>query len=166
MQYLLPCPCGRQIVVEPRQAGQTIPCACGNVVLAPTLLDMTMLERAPVSPSLERPTSTWDLRHRLLLLGIVLLLVAVVGGIWLFMARPVSRFAAIDPEQVRQNAKNLTPSETWGTWEMMQQGLDRRIDQDYAAAVLRYRVWQVVVGVVALAGAALTIAGAIRGKPR
>jgi hypothetical protein len=159
VKYLLPCACGRQIVVEPRQAGQMIPCACGASLQAPTLLDMTALEPAPmisVSPS---PPATWGLKSRLRLLGAVLLLLAIGGAAWLYVGRPIVR--VIDPEQLQQSARGFSPLQTWTYWEKMKEGLDRRTDQAYAAALLRFRAWEVVVGVVALVGIGLIVVGMV-----
>ncbi len=54
-QYLLPCSCGNQIVVEPTQAGETLSCSCGQQLVAPTLRQMRTL--APAQPtSAQRPS--------------------------------------------------------------------------------------------------------------
>ena len=74
------------------------------------------------------------MKNRLRLLGAVLLLTAIGGAAWLYFVRPVSRFDVIDPEQLRQTAKSLSPLQTWIYWEKMKEGLDRRTDQTYAAA--------------------------------
>lgn len=164
-KYLFPCPCGQQIVVQPRQAGETIACSCGTLLQIPTLLDMTGLEPvAPESAAPPTPSTAWGLRHRLLLLGIFLVVAAVVGIVWLYVERPVSRFDTIDPEHIRQTAQKLPPSQTWSIWETMKQGLDRRTDLTYEAAVLRFRVWQGVVAALALLGIALVVAGTIGTK--
>ena len=160
-KYLLPCTCGRQIVVEPRQAGQIIPCACGTSLQAPTLLDMTALEPAPMVLASPPPPATWGLKNRLRLLGAVLLLGAIGGAAWLYFGRPVSRFDVIDPEQLRETAKGLSPLQTWNYWEKMKEGLDRRTDQAYAAALLRFHMWQAVVAAVALLGVGLIVVGAV-----
>jgi hypothetical protein len=132
-KYLLPCSCGRRIIVEPRQAGETIACPCGASVQAPTLLRMTSLEPAPVVSELvaQSSGSAWGPRNQMRLLGGLLVLAAIIGGVWLFFQRPTSRFDAVDPEQLRETAKNLPPLRTWQIWEQMKQGLDRRIDQQY-----------------------------------
>lgn len=164
-KYLLPCPCGQQIVVQPRQAGETITCSCGASLQVPTLLDMTGLDLAPPESAAPTPPSVaWGLRHRLLFLGMFLVVAAVVGVVWLYVERPRSRFDTIDPEHIRATAQKLPPSQAWGIWESMKQGLDRRTDQVYEAAVLRFRVWQCVVGVLALLGIALVLAGTIGAK--
>jgi len=165
-KYLLPCTCGRQIVVEPRQAGQMIPCACGASLQAPTLLDMTALEPAPMVLASPSPPATWGLKNRLRLLGAVLLLMAVGGAAWLYFTRPVSRFDVIAPEQLRETAKGLSPLQTWTYWEQMKQGLDRRVDQKYLD---RLDEWHLTIGAVAvlgIVGVALIIVGAVGFRAR
>jgi hypothetical protein len=160
-KYLLPCRCGRQIVVEPRQAGRSAPCSCGELLEVPTWHDMAALEPAPPEPAPESPPSNWGLKHRLRFVGVVLVLVALVGGAWLYRARPVSRFDVIDPEQIQRTYQKLPPSQTWDIWEYMKQGLDRRTDQQYADAVLRFRLWQAVVSGAAALGVALIVVGTV-----
>jgi hypothetical protein len=161
-KYLLPCPCGQQIVIERRHAGQTVPCSsCGAMVQVPTLLAMAELEPAPAESAIATPRSTWGLKQQLRLVGIVVVLAAVVGGVWLFCHQPRSRFDSIDPERVRQVAQSLPPARTWDIWETMKQGLDRRIDQQYAAAVLQFRTWEVAAAAATLLGVALIVASMV-----
>ena len=47
MKYLLPCPCGLSVEVEPGQAGQTAACACGENLTVPTMLQIKALPPAP-----------------------------------------------------------------------------------------------------------------------
>ena len=107
------------------------------------------------------PPATWGLKNRLRLLGAVLVSAAIGGATWLYFARPVSRFDVIDPEQLRETAKGLSPLQTWTYWEKMKEGLDRRTDQAYAAALLRFHMWQAVVAAVALLGVGLIVVGAV-----
>jgi hypothetical protein len=166
VQYLLPCPCGQQIVVEPRQAGEMIPCSCGAAVQVPTLLEMTGLEPAASEPVAQRAPPAWGLKQQLRLVGSIVVLAGCVGAVWLYIERPISRFDMITPEQIQETARNLTPSRSWETWEMMKQGLDRRTDQRYEAAVDRFRLWRLVVGGTALIGVALIVAGAVGARER
>jgi hypothetical protein len=156
-KYLLPCPCGQQVVVDTRQAGQTILCSCGASLPAPTFLEMTALEPAPSQSVSEPAAATWNWQRRVRFLGTVLVLIAFAGGVWLYVRRPISR--TIPPERIRQIAHSLPPSRTWDIWETMKQGLDRRTDQKYADAIERFHVWQVAVALVALAGVALIAVG-------
>ena len=139
-------------------------CPCGASLSAPTLLDMTHLEPAPAEPVAESVSSTWGLRQRLRFLGIVLVLIALGGGVWLVIERPKSRYDLIDPERIRQSARHFTPSRTWDIWELMKKGLDRRTDLPYEAAVDRFHLWQAGVAAVALAGLALIAAGTLGAK--
>jgi len=148
-KYLFPCRCGRQITVEPREAGETTVCPCGQSLLIPTMLEMAGLEPAPVeapAPSAER----WGWQHRLLLVGGTLLAAAIIAGVCLHWSRPKAPADAIDAEAIRQTANNLSPIETWHNWELMKQGLDRRTDQKFAEKMTLYHIGQACAGVLAL----------------
>ena len=164
-KYLLPCRCGRQIVVEPREAGQTSLCPCGNSLPIPAMLEMSRLEPAPVetSPSAEGP---WGWQHRLLLLGATLLAAAILGGLLLHWKRPIAPIDAIDPRAIQYSANKLSPLQTWHYWSLMKQDLDRRTDQMYEAALTRYQIWEAVAGGVALLGLALIGTGVAMGRKR
>lgn len=75
-KYLLPCRCGRQMTVEPREAGRTSLCPCGQSLLIPTMLEITRLEPAPAETSLP-PKCAWSWPHALLLAGIAMVVVAI-----------------------------------------------------------------------------------------
>jgi hypothetical protein len=158
VKYLLPCRCGRQIVVETREAGQTSVCPCGQSLPIPTMLEITRLEPAPIETG--RPAeSTWGWQHRLMLLGVTLFVLAIVGGVLLHRYRPVAPIDAIDPQVVQRIADSLTPRQTWHYWQLMKQGLDRRVDQRYAEKMSLYNTGQGAVVVLALVGVALIVCG-------
>jgi hypothetical protein len=164
-RYLLPCRCGQQSVVEPQRAGETIVCSCGAAMQIPTMLEMAALEEAPEPAAAPVAATAWGLRPALLFLGSVLLVAAVGWGMYLYgFLRPTPPIDAIDPEQIRQSAKLLTPKETWNIWEGMKQGLDRRVDKGYADALARYQGLLAVDAVLALVGAASLVAGAAVGR--
>lgn len=160
LKYVLPCHCGLEVVVEPRQAGETVVCSCGSSLQVPTMLEMTSLDPAPqdsVSP--QAPATGWGMSHQLVLLGTTLTLAAVAVGVTLFVQRPISRFSAIDPDEIGRSAQNMSPAYAWEVWETMQQGLDRRTDREYEFALLHFRIWEGIVGGVTLIGIALIAAG-------
>ena len=163
-RYLLPCRCGQHVVVEPRQAGQTIVCGCGASLQVPTLLDMTVLDPAPPEPAEPASGPVWGFRDGMRLVGIVLVLTAIV--FLLLLKRPVSRFETIDPEQIRMTAERLSPVRTWEIWETMQQGLDRRTDEQHMADVQKFHLRQVIWACVALVGLGLIAASAAGGMRR
>jgi hypothetical protein len=122
---------------------------------------MTALEPAPPEPLQTPASSSWGWQERLQLLGILMVVTALAAEACLLIARPTSRFDVVDPEVIRQAAKTFTPSHTWDMWELMKKGLDRRTDQEYAAAVDRFHMRQVAVGLLALAGIAMVAASAL-----
>lgn len=164
-KYLLPCRCGRQMIVEPREAGRTSACPCGQPVLIPTMLEITRLEPAPDETS-QPAKRAWGWQHGLLLSGVAIVVVAVALACVFRWLRPVARIDAIDPEAVRQSAHELSPLRTWHYWELMKQGLDRRVDQIYAEKLSLYHIGQGFATVLALTGIALIGAGVAIGRKR
>jgi hypothetical protein len=162
-KYLLPCRCGRQITVEPREAGETAVCPCGQSLLIPTMREMATLEPvlAEASPPSER---VWGWRQGMMVLGGALLLFAVSFGVYLHWNRPVAPIDTIDADAIWESAKNLSLLQTWHYWGLMKQGLDRRTDQVYLAALTRFHVWQAATAAVALAGIVLIGAGVAMGR--
>jgi hypothetical protein len=157
VKYLLPCRCGQNVVVEPRQAGQTVVCACGQSLPVPTMLEVTALEPAPVEPETPQAGgSAWGWRQALVLLGGLMLLVAVAGGAWVYKTRPIAAIDRFDPEMVREGIQKLLPTQTWQNWDAAkQQGIGRWTDPRYEDAVIRFRTWTTMVIVVAIGGLAL-----------
>ena len=151
-QYLLPCRCGHQFVVEPPQAGETLSCSCGAMLQVPTMLEMTALEPAPSMVPTASTADGWGVRQGVLFLGIVFLLAALGIGVavhhWM---RPIPPADLINPEHIREVAKRLRPVQTWETWEAMKQGIGRT-DAVYAAALVVYHGLLVIPGVLTVLG--------------
>jgi hypothetical protein len=162
-KYLLPCPCGEQMPVETRQAGETIACACGSPLLVPAMREIMALEPAPERSS-EPSAPVWTMYSRIGLLGWAIAGLAIFWVLVLNINHPVSRFSGIDPYQIAKSAQNMPPLYAWNVWQDMKKGLDRRTDEPYAAAVVRFHIWEAVAGGVALIGVALIAVGAILGK--
>jgi hypothetical protein len=159
-KYLLPCRCGKNAVVEPRQAGEAIVCSCGATLDVPTMLAIGRLDVAAEEMDQLELRPGWGWPERLLAIGLLSLMLSVAAGAWLAWTRPISRFSLIDPERIRQSAKNLSAAQTWEIWEGMKQGIDRRTDQQYADAVRKHQLWMITAGTVGLIGAGLIAAGA------
>jgi hypothetical protein len=121
--------------------------------------EICALEPAPAEPSLSRAGATWGWRHGLRLLGAVILLGAIGWGVWLYLNPPASRFDVFDPEMIRKDAYKLSPSATWDNWEKAKEGLDRRVDQQYADKMAVYRVQQGFPILLALIGVGLIVVG-------
>lgn len=158
MKYLLPCPCGLEMIVEPRQAGETVRCSCGSSVQAPTLLEIVALEPAPVETQPQPKAPSWGAWHRVMLVGFIFALAAIGMAIWMSVSRPVSRFA-FEPEEIVRAAQSMSPPLTWENWLAVKQGLDRRTDTEYPQQLFIYHMKGVVGVGLALAGTALIVIG-------
>lgn len=163
-QYLLPCDCGNKIVVEPRQAGETLRCPCGAPITAPPMLQLKTLEPAPVDRRPEAPASRWGARQGLLLSGVLVVAVAVGLAVVLYQHRPVHPELRYNSAEVRQRVGQLSPLQSWRAWQTLRQrGLMVASPQDleaYRGAVLQWRLSAVLVGLLAIGGIALIIVGA------
>jgi hypothetical protein len=125
------------------------------------MLGMAALELAPEASVAPPSRAAWGWRHGLRLLGGVLVLLALSGGVALYwFVRPTPPIDAIDPEQIHKTAKQFPPTQTWMWWENMKQGLDRRVDKNYAAALSLYHGLLTIDAVVALIGVAMIVVGA------
>ncbi len=138
-QYFLPCSCGRETVVETSQAGQTVRCTCGADLEVPTLMQMSSLRRAEQERPIA-PASRWGLRQRLMLIGALIALPALVAAAYLFSNLPaqeqvVPTYAPLD---------SLTIGETWQIWQDLRSGVERRpypVEEYYAKWAQRTRQW-------------------------
>jgi len=152
--------------VEPRQAGETAVCPCGASLPIPTMLEILALEPAPVEPTAARELA-WGWRQAVILLGFLASGFAVVAFVALVLLfRPIAAADVMDPVRVLEVTKSFQPAQTWVYWSQAKQGLDRRSDQQYAAAMLQYRIWQAIAGVVFIAGVASVAGGIAAGRKK
>lgn len=154
-QYYLPCSCGQKTVVSTAQAGQTLRCACGAALEAPTLRGLSQLEPAPAAPAAEK-RSSWGPRQGVMLLALAVAAVSLGAAAWFWQR---SRPAVLLTAQEAQEMERLTPVESWRAWRMLSaHGL--HLGQD-AAAIDQARFsghWvRVALGVAAVAGAAFLL---------
>ncbi len=156
-RYLLPCRCGQQITVEPRQAGETVVCGCGQQLQVPRLREVMALEPAPAESAPPPSAAVWGWRQMIRLIGVILLAASLVIGGVLFLNRPVSQSQRRSPEQLKRYAHKLTPLETWGHWEWAKKGVDRRVDLQYARKMTSFRIWLGATAALGLIGAGLII---------
>jgi hypothetical protein len=110
MTYLLPCTCGREIMIEPRQAGETVHCECGRACSVPTIREIQNLRRGtvPEGPATPKSRPAWDNSQRLLAAGLLLIVLAagVVGILYLQLpARYGGRFS---PEAEARGVQRLS----------------------------------------------------------
>jgi hypothetical protein len=161
--YLLPCSCGRKIPVEPRQAGESVGCACGETVAVPTLLALSRLEMAP-SPDEKPAAAPWGLPQRMVLFGAVLLPVAAIAAGLLYRSRPTPPAQNVNLESVQQRVRGLSAVRSMQFWYALQhEGLSPGLtpqEQAYEEASARWRSWLIVVAILGMAAIALIVGGA------
>jgi hypothetical protein len=150
--YFLPCSCGRKIPIEPTQAGQRIPCACGATLEAPTLLAMTSLERVQPKETAVVRVSRWGGRQQMIVSGSLVFLLSLV---WIaYLARTWPRRPEVDPQRMQQQYQAMQPVETWDRWQRLRSGLPDR-DEEYFSNLSTARRWLAVALVVAAVGAGI-----------
>jgi hypothetical protein len=162
-RYLLPCPCGRKVPVEPSQAGEAVRCDCGASLETPTLLGMTVLERADLEASPQRVSGPWGVRQTLAVVGAVILIGAVGLTVFLLTAAPSPpefNRIPLTPQEIRQWAASLTPLTARRSWQFFRvSGPDGRTPIEepiYDKKVARYRdrllQWHLSIGVAVVVG--------------
>ena len=125
-KYLLPCSsCGKKIPLEVGQAGQQIECDCGASLDVPTLSGIRELKRAEPPPA-GRPPSRWEVRHGVLLVGVVITVTALCVTTYIYYARP----RMIEMEE-------MSPLQTWLFWQVLREGVRRP-----AFAITPFRAYQ------------------------
>jgi DNA-directed RNA polymerase subunit RPC12/RpoP len=111
--YLLPCSaCGREIPVEPQQAGEAVRCQCGQTCMVPTMREVQSLR--PASASTPAPAQpAWGNPQRFLVAGSVVFLLAAIAATILYRQLP-PRLGGLppSPDAARQYVKGLSPLQT------------------------------------------------------
>ncbi len=167
--YLLPCSCGQEILIEPRQAGGTVQCQCGQTCVVPTLREVQRLRPAPDSSKTSTAAEpAWGNPQRFLAAGLVLVALAGIAAVILDTQFPAHFGGLPSPEAERQHVKSLS---TLQTMEYLHARLLPGIDY-YERAAVQSRRTAVYLGMAALAGlgviglllVAVGIAGIVRGR--
>lgn len=128
-KFLLPCSsCEVKIPVEVSQAGQQIECDCGARLEVPTMSGILALQRAEPSPGDRPRTSRWEVRHGVLLVGVVMTVVALCTTTLVYMTRP----RMVEMEK-------MGPFETWLSWQVLREGI-----RQPSFEVTPYRRYQMV----------------------
>lgn len=174
-QYLLPCPsCGAKTEVDSRQAGETIPCRCGQPLTVPTLRGLRELEPVQSAPAPAAPARKWSpLQGVLFSLGLLAALLAGGMAVRHFVAYfsvqdyTVDRTAEVD-EDFDRLIDNMTITESMEAWEDLRKtrlGDDHLppwlVAQQFSAAQLRAgAIWATIAGL----GVAAVVAALLMGR--
>ena len=163
--FLLPCTCGRDIRVEPRQAGDTVRCECGVARQAPTLREIRNLPRAvSITDSSARP-SVWGTRQRLLVSGTILLAIAAMLAIIVYSLRPAPPFSRAMPEAKMAQVRAMSTAESVRFFQReLAPGLHLGgsfEEMEYGRAWERVEIALIADGLFAAAGLVLIVLGLI-----
>ncbi len=133
-KYILPCGCGKEILVSATQAGQMVRCACGIETAVPALRDLKKLQRLATSRAKTREgVSSWGQREAFLVIGGLITLSGLVMTAWLWLTRP--RYPRVEM---------MAPVETWGLWQELRLGVLREPTpggKAFAEATRFHRIW-------------------------
>ncbi len=128
-KYLLPCKCGRKHPVEPAQAGDQLVCNCGDTLPVPTLLEMRKLEQVQ-SANQVGPTS-WSVKHRTFVIGVVIFLVGTALLAFFWSRRPEPPDDATKRRFVERVVQSAPPLELIRMFQAMRnEGLQPGRDKD------------------------------------
>ena len=165
------------MLVSRQQAGQTVSCTCGASLEVPALLRLIKLPRAPEPDAAESTGGSWGLRHRLLLLGTVVFLLALTFTVVLVLVFPAppQKFSP-PPEQIREEAAAFLPREAWLVWQRLERSdvnaLYLRDQLAFKEAVVRYEdeVFKYQLGIAVLllfcaVGVGVAVVGLLQKPP-
>ncbi len=122
--YLLSCSCGQQTPVSVSQAGETVRCVCGAQLEVPTLRRLKELPPAQLSSAAARGKSgetSWEDRHRVAFLLVMLALAAVGVAGYLAWTMPASAVPVVTSEPESLDTKNA--EELLKLFEELQKGI-------------------------------------------
>ncbi len=158
-KYLLPCSCGQKIPVTKGQSGGQVACACGAMLDVPTLMELTALEPAEADNVSRDTSGRWGIRQRLILIGLIVFLMGLGPGVYVFGQRPAPPNQEIDPDRVQEQFDRLTPLGTWRVWHVfMETGLQRRTQNLNVAYEEALTTWWLRFGTsIAVAGVGLAL---------
>jgi hypothetical protein len=131
------------------------------------MLEMASLERSePASPAGHAPTA-WGITHRLVLLGVVVVLAAILAALWVQHYRPISPADVFSAERNQRRVEEMPPSQTVHLWRYLERGLEPGMSGQelaYSRALVYYRAWLGVLAVLGSIGIALIGLGIWRGR--
>lgn len=167
-RYLLPCGCGQQVVVEARQAGLEVACACGARLSVPSIRGLNELARVEGAPP--QAKRTWGPRQGVLLLGALIavpcLVLAVAGHL---APLPEHPSYTLDLDLNQEQVEVMPVDRLFEMWEEFNESFDTAENPElevYRGIVARVRAWTWVYTAGAVLGVGL-IAGSrlIRPQP-
>lgn len=134
-KYLLPCACGKVIVIDASQAGQQIACECGKLLEVPTLRGVRELEPAPETASPSREATDWNPSRGLVFAGSFVLFVigAAVSYVGFKDLRATPNITReVETEAFDQLIDDMSLDEVYERWKLdREHGLGERGQNPY-----------------------------------
>lgn len=166
--YYLLCGCGNKVEVDAGQSGLSVRCSCGAELPVPTMRGLSQLERveAPAeTKSAAAPQAEWGVRQGIIFLGLVILLGALLPGLFLWYSYPQrpqlfrTDFQELNAEAIQQ----ASLPETWELWKELRQGFEKQGEhphmQMYVIVEKQARERLIAIAIVGAIGLAVTIGG-------
>lgn len=115
-KYLVPCSCGKSVVVAVHQAGSTVVCECGSQVSVPPLRRLRELPRD--TSEIVTEAHDWTPRQAVASAGAILAVALVLWGSWQWLKEPaVPKFDQIYEDKLNADADDMlthaTPLQFW-----------------------------------------------------
>lgn len=172
-KYLLPCECGKAIVIDASQAGQQLACECGKPLEVPTLRGVRELQPAPETSSQRRRPVEWNPSRGTIFAGSLVLMIfgaaiSFLGYNGLQTTPNITR--EHETEAFDQRIDEMSLDEVYEIWkEIRELGLGERGGNIYVN-IRNFRAQRqrlLVIGIVLCVGGLLGAIGANigRGKP-
>jgi hypothetical protein len=180
-RFLLPCACGKKLVVDATQAGEQLRCECGTSVLVPTLRGLKDLE--PVDEPTEGPagrrsvttssgrTLGSDLAFAACLFLLIVSVVALIPLTLVWLRLDTSFNMEADVSYGNEQIDLLPVDQSWEVWKEFRNTGLRVGDVPFYTRILQYATVfsRVILGlsiVAILSILGLVISGRISSKAR
>jgi hypothetical protein len=113
-KYLLTCGCGRELSVDPGQAGESLRCECGATIAVPTLRQLRQLPAA-CDDTAAAVGRAWSFRHGAIAVSLILAVACllIAGLSWLGEPKVPMFDPAGQMRYVDQEIDKLTPVVAW-----------------------------------------------------
>ena len=118
-QYQLPCECGRHVLIEPTQAGESVVCECGRRLQVPALRAIRQLACVQVSsPAIAAPRWT-SAQGLVFACGVLVILLSLLSAGYSHLRR--LQFAVTPPSDevvagFVGEVDSWTPAQQWEFW--------------------------------------------------
>ena len=160
--YILPCPCGRNLIVQPRQAGETLQCQCGRDSSVPTMGEIRRLQPAE-GPAAVATESKWGSSQRFLVFGISLILLAGIVAAVLGSLQYADHLRFLAEVQRQHDAALHLPP--WTAIQIYRYriapGIETPLDERFQGSREKMEVGMVIAGMTAIFGVVFAAVGVV-----